>query len=50
MVLTSFAYHFTEQLHNDYPEVLSIMSKGHSNDLKSNVFETTTYFPLKKRK
>ena len=49
MVLTSFAYHFTEQLHNDYPEVLSIMSKGHSNDLKSNVFEKLPHIFLSEK-
>lgn len=39
IVLTSFAYHFTEKLHQDHPEVKTIMSKGHASDLKSNVFK-----------
>lgn len=39
IITTSFAYHFTEKLHKDFPEVVQIMSEGHAYDLKSNVFE-----------
>lgn len=39
IVVTSYAYHFTEALHNDFPEVRDMLSKGHAYDLKSNVFE-----------
>ena len=39
IVVTSYAYHFTDVLHEDHPEVASQLSKGHAYDLKSNVFE-----------
>lgn len=39
IVVTSFAYHFTKKLHKDHPEVIHVMSKGHADDLKSNVFD-----------
>lgn len=39
IVVTSYAYHFTEALHKDFPEVRDMLSKGHAYDLKSNVFE-----------
>lgn len=39
IVVTSYAYHFTDVLHKDHPEVASQLSKGHAYDLKSNVFE-----------
>ncbi|MCI9187891.1 MAG: restriction endonuclease [Oscillospiraceae bacterium] len=39
IVVTSYAYHFTEAMHKDHPEAASQLSKGHAYDLKSNVFE-----------
>ena len=39
IAVTSYAYHFTEKMHMDYPEAVSQLSAGHANDLKSNVFE-----------
>ncbi len=39
IVVTSYAYHFTEVMHKDHPEAASQLSKGHAYDLKSNVFE-----------
>ena len=39
IVVTSFAYHFTQKMHDDYPDAASLMSKGHAYDLKSNVFD-----------
>lgn len=39
VIVTSFAYHFTSKMHSDNPTAASMMSKGHANDLKSNVFE-----------
>lgn len=38
-ITSSFAYHLTPQALKDYPEIPSIMSKGHETDLQSNVFE-----------
>lgn len=43
IVVTSFAYHFTKILHTDHPEVSTLMSKGHADDLKSNVLETLSH-------
>ena len=39
IVVTSFAYHYTEKLHEDYPEAAGMLSKGHAYDIKSNAFE-----------
>jgi hypothetical protein len=39
IIITSFAYHYTEQLHKDYPEAAGQLSKGHAYDIKSNAFE-----------
>lgn len=39
IIVTSFAYHYTEKLHQDYPEAASLLSKGHAYDLKSNAFD-----------
>lgn len=49
IVITSYAYHFTDTMHKDYPDVIDTMSKGHAYDLKSNVLEKlTTVFHEKK--
>lgn len=48
--VTSSAYHFTEELHEDYPDLLKrtivvkgktqpLLSKGHEYDLKSSIFD-----------
>ena len=39
IVITSFAYHYTDRLHGDYPDAASRLSKGHAYDLKSNAFD-----------
>ena len=39
IVVTSFAYHFTNILYGEYPELKGRLSKGHDFDLKSNVFD-----------
>ena len=39
IVITSFAYHYTDRLHEDYPDAASRLSKGHAYDLKSNAFD-----------
>lgn len=39
IIVTSYAYHFTEQLYKDYPHLKTALSKGHEYDFKSNVFE-----------
>lgn len=39
IVVSSYAYHFTEDMHKDYPDASSLMSDGHAFDLKSNVFQ-----------
>ena len=40
VIVTSFAYHFTEQMYTDNPELIGRASKGHAYDLQSNVFDT----------
>lgn len=39
IVVTSFAYHFTDKMHEDFPEAKTLLSKGHAYDLKSNCFD-----------
>lgn len=39
IVVTAYAYHFTEKLHEEHPEVIGMLSKGHANDLKTNTFD-----------
>lgn len=39
IVITSFAYHYTDRLHEDYPDAASRLSKCHAYDLKSNAFD-----------
>ena len=39
IIITSFAYHFTEVLYEDYPKLKGRASKGHDFDLQSNVFD-----------
>ena len=39
IVHTAYAYHFTEMMHEEYPDASARMSKGHADDLKSNVLE-----------
>ena len=39
IIITSFAYHFTEKMHLDYAEAAGLLSRGHANDLKSNAFD-----------
>ncbi len=38
IMVSSYAYHFTDIMHRDYPEAAAALSKGHAYDLKSNVF------------
>ena len=35
IIVSSYSYHFTEQLYIDYPEAKGCLSKGHDYDLKS---------------
>ncbi|WP_322175248.1 Eco57I restriction-modification methylase domain-containing protein [Acutalibacter caecimuris] len=37
--VTSYAYHFTEKMHEDFPEAAGQLSTGHAYDLKTNVFD-----------
>lgn len=39
IVVSSYSYHFTDQMHKDFPEAIEQLSKGHMYDLKSNIFE-----------
>lgn len=39
IIISSFAYHFTEKLYIDFPDARGCLSVGHDYDLKSNVFD-----------
>ena len=39
IVVTSFAYHYTQKLHDDFPKAASQLSNGHAYDIKSNAFD-----------
>ena len=38
IIVTSFAYHFTDQLYIEHPDLSDRASKGHKYDLQSNAF------------
>lgn len=40
IVVTSFAYHYVEQMYAENPALVGRASKGHAYDLQSNTFET----------
>lgn len=40
VIITSFAYHFTQTLYDENPHLRGRASKGHDFDLQSNVFDT----------
>lgn len=49
--VSSYAYHFTNELHTENPSIKEKMSKGHDYDLKSNVIDKlTSIFLLNKPK
>lgn len=39
IIITSYAYHFLQDIYIDYPEAKGSLSNGHEYDFKSNVFE-----------
>ncbi len=39
IVTSAYAYHLTEEVYKEHPEVKGKLSKGHDYDLKSNIFE-----------
>ena len=38
-VMTRTAYRLTDKLHEDHPEAISQLSKGHSYDMSTNIFD-----------
>lgn len=44
--VSGYAYHFTDFLYEDHPELIGVQSEGHAYDLKSNVFDkmSTIFF------
>ena len=39
ITVTSYAFHFTDAMHQEHPDAADRLSKGHAFDLKTNVFE-----------
>ncbi len=39
IVVTAYSYRFTDKMHEDNPEAIKQLSKGHAYDMKSNIFE-----------
>ena len=40
IVYSAFSYQFDETIHTEHPEVESKLSKGHKNDISTNIFES----------
>lgn len=39
IVITRTAYRLTQKMHEDHPEALGMLSKGHAYDMSSNIFD-----------
>lgn len=39
IVITRTAYRLTDKMHQDYPEAIHRLSKGHAHDMSSNIFD-----------
>ena len=39
IVVTRTAYHFTDKMHEEHPEAMSQLSKGHPYDMSTNIFK-----------
>ena len=39
IVITRTAYRLTDKMHQDYPEAINQLSKGHAHDMSSNIFD-----------
>ena len=39
LVYAPESYRFSKQLHSDYPNIINRLSKGHQNDLTTNIFD-----------
>lgn len=39
LIFAPESYRFSKTLHNEHPEIVSLLSKGHENDITSNIFE-----------
>lgn len=50
IVYTSDAYHFTEKFHEDFPNATDVLSKGHENDVTSNIFSKLPQVFLNEKK
>lgn len=46
IVFSAYSNKFTKTLHDEHPEAISLMSKGHAFDLKSNIFEKLPFIFL----
>lgn len=44
--VSGYAYHFTDKMHTDYPKAIELQSKGHENDLKSNIIDKLPFLFL----
>lgn len=49
IVVSRTAYRLTEKMHEDYPEVMHQLSKGHAYDMATNIFEKAPQIFLKKK-
>lgn len=47
--VSSYAYHFTDDMHKDFPDAVKILSKSHAYDLKSNSFDKLPHVFLDKK-
>lgn len=47
IVFSAYSNKFAKKMHEDHPEAIEAMSKGHAYDLKSNVFEKLPFIFLR---
>ena len=43
IVFSAYAHHFSKTLHDEHPNAIAQLSKGHAYDLKSNVFDSIPF-------
>lgn len=40
IIYSAFSYQFAPKIHQDHPELINILSRGHENDISTDIFDT----------